>query len=304
MEKTVKETIKEIIRGHLKKNRGQVFGQCLTAVGWVGGTIPELYEKDGMIELPMSDVSNGGIVVGAGLMNKKPIYVIRYQGFNWYNCPIIINYACKSKELWKIPCPIFIRGIGMEGGIGPVAGSSHHSLYFRMPGIKIASPMTPKEYISVYNQFMKDDDVYYISEHRKSYDNSSELKDSLSYNEFDVVIFAISITRFESFKAKKILEKKGIKVGIVNIVWLKPFKIEKRWLNALKKSKFGGIVIDDDYVNGVSKSFANDLNLKSNKQMHTMGLKDKTAGFHKTVDNLPPNAKEICKQVEKIVNKN
>ena len=304
MEKTVRETIKEIIRGHLKKNKGQVFGQCLTAVGWVGGTIPELYEKDGMIELPMSDVSNGGIVVGAGLMNKKPIYVIRYQGFNWYNCPIIINYACKSKELWKIPCPIFIRGIGMEGGIGPVAGSSHHSLYFRMPGIKIASPMTPKEYISVYNQFMKDDDVYYISEHRKSYDNSSELKDSLSYNEFDVVIFAISITRFESFKAKKILEKKGIKVGIVNIVWLKPFKIEKRWLNALNKSKFGGIVIDDDYVNGVSKSFANDLNLKSNKQMHTMGLKDKTAGFHKTVDNLPPNAKEICKQVEKIVNKN
>ena len=87
-------------------------------------------------------------------------------------------------------------------------------------------------------------------------------------------------------------------------MWLKPFKIEKRWLNALKKSKFGGIVIDDDYVNGVSKSFANDLNLKSNKQMHTMGLKDKTAGFHKTVDNLPPNAKEICKQVEKIVNKN
>ena len=304
MEKTVRETIKEIIRGHLKKNKGQVFGQCLTAVGWVGGTIPELYEKDGMIELPMSDVSNGGIVVGAGLMNKKPIYVIRYQGFNWYNCPIIINYACKSKELWKTPCPIFIRGIGMEGGIGPVAGSSHHSLYFRMPGIKIASPMTPKEYISVYNQFMKDDDVYYISEHRKSYDNSSELKDSLSYNEFDVVIFAISITRFESFKAKKILEKKGIKVGIVNIVWLKPFKIEKRWLSALKKSKFGGIVIDDDYVNGVSKSFANDLNLKTKKQMHTMGLKDKTAGFHKTVDNLPPNAIEICKQVEKIINKN
>ena len=304
MEKTVRETIKEIIRKHLTKKRGQVFGQCLTAVGWVGGTIPELYEKDGMIELPMSDVSNGGIVVGAGLMSKRPIYVIRYQGFNWYNSPMIINYACKSKELWKIPCPIFVRGIAMEGGIGPVAGSSHHSLYFRMPGIKIASPMTPKEYISVYSQFMKDDDVYYISEHRKSYDNSSELKDSLVYKKFDVIIFAISITRFESLKAKKNLEKKGIKVGIVNIVWLKPFTIKKKWLESLKKSKFGGIVIDDDYVNGVSKSIANDLNLKSKKQVHTMGLKDRTAGFHETVDNLPPNAEEICKQIEKIVNKN
>ena len=303
MEKTVRETIKEITSKHLTKKRGQVFGQCLTAVGWVGGTLPELYEKDGMIELPMSDVSNGGIVVGAGLMSR-PIYVIRYQGFNWYNSPMIINYACKSKELWKIPCPIFVRGIAMEGGIGPVAGSSHHSLYFRMPGIKIASPMTPKEYISVYSQFMKDDDVYYISEHRKSYDNSSELKDSLVYKKFDVIIFAISITRFESLKAKKNLEKKGIKVGIVNIVWLKPFTIKKKWLESLKKSKFGGIVIDDDYVNGVSKSIANDLNLKSKKQVHTMGLKDRTAGFHKTVDNLPPNAEEICKQIEKIVNKN
>ena len=136
-----------------------------------------------------------------------------------------------------------------------------------MPGIKIASPMTPKEYLSVYAQFMKDDDVYYISEHRKSYNNTSELEDSLNHDKFDVIIFAISVTRFESFKAKKVLEKKGIKVGFVNIVWLKPFKIEKKWLNSLKKSRFGGIVIDDDYVNGVSKSFANDLNLKSKKQI-------------------------------------
>ena len=173
-----------------------------------------------------------------------------------------------------------------------------------MPGIKIASPMTPKEYISIYSQFMKDDDVYYVSEHRKSYDNSSELKDSLNYEKFDIIIFAISITRFESIKAKKILEKKGITVGIVNIVWLKPFKIKKRWLEALKKSRFGGIVIDDDYVNGVSKSIANDLNLKTRKQMYTMGLKDRTAGFHKKSDNLPPDAEKICKQVEKIINKN
>ena len=51
MGKTVRETIKEIIRNHLKKKKGKVFGQCLTAVGWVGGTLPELYEKDGMTEL-------------------------------------------------------------------------------------------------------------------------------------------------------------------------------------------------------------------------------------------------------------
>ena len=38
-----------------------------------------------MVEVSMADVADGGFVVGAALMNSKPIYVIRYQGFNWYN---------------------------------------------------------------------------------------------------------------------------------------------------------------------------------------------------------------------------
>ena len=99
----LKTTIKKLVKEHLNKKIGKVFGQCLTAVGWVGGTLPELYEKDGMVEMSMADVANGGIVVGAALMKSRPIYIIRYQGFNWYNCPMIINYACKSKEIWKIP---------------------------------------------------------------------------------------------------------------------------------------------------------------------------------------------------------
>ena len=303
MEKTTRDTIKEIIRNHLKKKLGKVFGQCLTAVGWVGGTLPEMYEKDGMIELSMADVAGGGIVVGSALMKERPIYVIRYQGFNWYNCPMIVNYACKSKEIWKVPCPVMVRGIGMEGGIGPVAGSSHHSLYYRMPGIKIVSPMTPKEYKIAYNSYMKDDEVYYFSEHRGSFSNSKELKDVI-YQNSSLVIFAISITRFEALKAEKILRAQGYKISVINILWLKPFSIKKKYFNLLKKSKFGGLVLDDDYEDGVAKSIANDLNLKTNKTVNVMGLKNKTAGFHPKVDNLPPSSDEIVKFYKKLIKKN
>ena len=208
MEITVRDTIKKIILKHLTKNNGLILGQCLSAVGWVGGTIPELTEKEGVIELSMADVANGGIVVGAGLSDRRPIYVIRYQGFNWFNAAIILNYACKSKEIWNVPCPIFIRGIAMEGSIGPVAGSSHHSLYYRMPGIKIISPMTPKEYLLAYSDFMNNDDVYYISEHRGSYENKKELSDHLQGG-LDIIIFCISITRFEAKKVREILSKKN-----------------------------------------------------------------------------------------------
>ncbi len=302
MEKTVREIIKNTTKNHLKNKNGLLFGQCLSAVGWVGGTVPELTEEEGLIELSMADVANGGIVAGAGLSNRRPIYVIRYQGFNWFNASIILNYACKSKEIWNVPCPIFIRGIAMEGSIGPVAGSSHHSIYYKMPGIKIISPMTPKEYLIAYNDFMKNDDVMYVSEHRGSYSNTEELNDFNGDN-FDLVLFPISITRFEAQKAKKELEKEGFKIGIANVLWIKPFIIKKEWEETVIKSKFGGIVLDDDYTQGVASSIAYELMKKTKKNFEVMGLKNKSAGFSKTTDNLPPNCEEIVLKCKNIINK-
>ena len=300
MEKTLREVIKETIYFHLKKKKGFVFGQCLTAVGWVGGTLPHLTEKDGMVDLSMADVANGGIVAGAALSNRRPIYVIRYQGFSWFNAPIILNYACKSKELWGVPSPILIRGIAMEGSIGPVAGSSHHSIYYKMPGIKIISPMTPNEYKYAYKYFMKNDDVLYVSEHRGSYDNNKELKDYLPKN-CDLILFSISITRFEAVKVRNILNKKGYKIGIANILWIKPFKIKEKWISALKESRYGGIVLDDDYSKGVASDIAYKLMKRTGSKIEIMGLKDKSAGFSKASDNLPPNSEEIIKMILKII---
>jgi len=303
MEITVRETIKNTILNHLKKNDGLILGQCLSAVGWVGGTIPELTEKEGVIELSMADVANGGIVVGAGLSNRRPIYVIRYQGFNWFNAPIILNYACKSKELWDVPCPIFIRGIAMEGSIGPVAGSSHHSLYYRMPGVKIISPMTPKEYNLAYKSFMNEEEVYYVSEHRASYDNKKELADFLS-DDVDIIIFSISITRFEAQKVRETLEKENLKIGVANILWIKPFEIKEKWIQTLKNSKFGGIILDDDYESGVASDMAYKLMKLSKKKVEVMGLKNKSAGFSGKSDNLPPNKEEIITKIKEIIKKN
>ena len=299
MAKTLRETIKETLKTHLKKKIGKVYGQCLNAVDWIEGTVPSLKEKDGLIDLSMADVANGGIVVGAGLI-EKPIYIIRFQGLNWFNAPIIINYACKSKEIWNIPCPILIRSIGMEGSIGPVTGSSHHSIYFRMPGIKIVSPMTPKEYISAYKYFLKNKDVLYLSEHSKSYDNSKELKDKLD-KKSDLIIFAISITRFEALKIREYFKKVNIKISIANIFWIKPFLIKKKWIDTLKKSKFGGLLLDDDYVDGSAKALAYELSAKSKKHVKVLGLENKSAGFSKSKDNLSPNFIRIKKEVKKII---
>lgn len=299
---TLRDTIKQIVRHHLKNEDGIAMGQCLTAVGWVGGTLPELYEEDGMVELSMADVAGGAIAVGAALVGRRPMYVIRYQGFNWYNAPSIINYAAKSKELWGVPCPMFVRSIAMEGGIGPVAGSSHHALYYRMPGIKIFSPMTSSEYQEVYKKFMEEDEVYYVSEHRGAYNNAEGLYD-LYYKEPDVVLFPISITRFAAQEAAAELAKENIHVAIHHIMQIKPFEPSKEAVLSLKRSKYGGIVLDDDYVDGIAKSLAFDLIEQSGSEMDVMGLKNRTAGFYPEVDNLPPSKDEIVAKIKEVIAK-
>jgi len=298
MATTVRETIKEITRKHLTEGLGKCYGQCLTAVGWVGGTLPEMYEEDGMVEFSMADVSNGSIATGIALAGGRPIYVVRYQGFQWYNLVSIVNYAAKSKEIWNRPCPIFVRSIAMEGGVGPVAGSSHHSLAHRMPGIKVISPMTPGEYKYAYDCFMNDDEPYYVSEHRKSYDNTEELENIILPNA-DFTIFPISITRLEIKKLLELAKQENINLNIIHQLWIKPFTIEDSWKIALDNSRFGGLVTDDDYVEGTASSIANELSLATGKKVHTLGLEPRTAGFHPSVDNLPPSAE---KMIEKLKN--
>ena len=70
----------------------------------------------------------------------------------------------------------------------------------------------------------------------------------------------------------------------------------------MNNSKFGGIVLDDDYEQGVASSMAHKMMLQTDKNVHTLGLDHRTAGFHQTVDNLPPDPEKIVKKVLKIIN--
>ncbi len=304
MEKTLRDTIKEITKKHLKKFKSMVFGQNLTGVGWVDNTLPKLYEKDGIIELPMADVADGGIVTGAGLMGKRPFYIIRYQGYNWFNMIFIVNYACKTKEIWKKPCPIFIRGIALEGNIGPVSGSSQISIFYKMPNIKIFSPMSSNEYKFVYKKFLNSDDVFYVSEHRKSFSNKLNLKNSLPKNP-DIVLMPISVTRFEAEEVKNYFDKKKIKVGIMHLWKLKPFNLSNKDYKYLKKSKYGVLMTDNDFKDGLMSILASKIQTRSRiSKFFFMGLKDKTAGHHTNVDNIPPTASEIISKINQIIKNN
>jgi transketolase C-terminal domain/subunit len=169
-----------------------------------------------------------------------------------------------------------------------------------MPGIRIFSPMTNNEYKKIYNEFMKRDDVFYISEHRASYSNKKEFKNIVK-NNLDLILMPISVTRFSAEKALNSLSKLGLKVGIIHLVNLKPFNLKKEWINAIKTSKHGVLMTDNDYKDGILRTLAHKIIEKTNKKVQVMGLDDKTAGHHINVDNLPPDMLTIKSKVLEII---
>lgn len=90
---------------------------------------------------------------------------------------------------------------------------------------------------------------------------------------------------------------------MANIFWIKPFLIKNQWIDILKKSKYGGLLLDDDYVNGTAKSLAYELSLNSKKEVQVLGLEDRSAGFSHSTDNLSPNFDRIKKKIYNIIKK-
>ena len=297
---TVAQTISNTTRHHLKENDGLLFGQCVTAVGWVGGTIPEMTEEEGIVELSMADVANAGVVTGAGLMQRRPIYVIRYQGFMWYNAAPLLNYAAKTKEMWGVSCPILVRSIAMEGAIGPVASSSHHAMVMRMPGMPIFAPMTPSEWLEGWEWFMNHDDPLYMSEHRTSFQIDYDISDEI-HSDADITVFAISYARLHAIEAVKELKSEGVKCNLIHIKWIKPFDVSDEILGLLTQTGCG-LVVDSDYeLCGASQSIAHTLMMNTSAKVHALGIEDKVSGFAPDLDVKTPDKDKIKDKIKSIL---
>lgn len=299
MERTVADTIREITREHLEKNNGLLLGQCITAVGWIQNTVPP--DAKGLVELPMADVSGPGIAIGAAIVGRRPIYVLRFQSFLWLAASPIVNYAAKAKEIWNMPVPLFLRAIATEGGgAGPVHTNCFHSLFMHMPGMLVCAPMTPKEYEEVWRIYMAQDGPILVSEHRRSYLSKEEMPDLIE-NDASITIFPISAARFNTLEAVELLRKEGIKCNVVHLLWLKPFDLTPRVLNPLKTAGLGLVVDSAFEIAGASQSIAYELMFSSGCPVQALGQSDRSAGAALHLENGTPSPSKIAETVRNLV---
>lgn len=290
---TLAETIKEITRRHLAENNGMLLGQAISAVGWVNGTVPD---TEGIIELPMTDVAGAGFAVGAAMVGRRPIFVLRFQDFLILNGSPLINYAARCKELHGQSAPVFIRALAHEG-IGPVHSNVLHGMFMHFPGFRICSPMTPGEYQDCWHEFMDNDDPMLVSEHRDSFQNKDEFTDIVS-DDADITLYGISSPRLHLATVAARLANDGIKCNIVHIVQLKPFAATSRLLKPLQKTGFG-VVIDAGFeICGASRSIAYELMDITGLPVKALGIQDKVKCLCPPYQNKAPGADRIYEYVK------
>jgi pyruvate dehydrogenase E1 component beta subunit len=298
MEKTLAETIKEITKNHLELNNGLILGQCLSAVGWVNNTIPD---TKNIIELPMTDVAGGGIAAGVAIAGRRPIFVVRFQDFMYLNSSMLINYAAKAKELFGVSVPVFIRALATEKkGTGPTHSGITHSLFMHNPGFRVCSPMTPSEYKEIWQDFMEHDSPMFVSEHRHSFNQIENINDII-FPDAQITIYGIGYARFNILKAIEILNRDGIKCNFINLVWLKPLKLNEEKVNPLFKTRRGLIVDSGFEIAGASQSIAYELMKKTKIYVEALGAEDKPVGVSEKYENGTPSVEKIINKVKELL---
>jgi len=300
VEATLADTIREITRKHLKQNDGLLLGQAISAVGWVNQTVPDDCMEN-IIELPMADVAGAGIAVGTAIAGRRPIFILRFGDFLWLASSPIVNYAAKSKQIFGVGVPVFIRALSDENyGLGIVHSACLHSVMMHVPGIRVCAPMTPGEYEEVWRVFMNNDDPMFVSEHRQSFQQEDEMRDTVEADA-DITIYAISLARYHAVKAVEILKKYDVKCNLVHIMWLKPFELSYRLLEPLRVSK-KGLVVDSDYaIAGASQSIAYELTEATGHPVTAMGRKDESMGIGQHLIHGTPTAEKIVDKVLEVM---
>jgi pyruvate/2-oxoglutarate/acetoin dehydrogenase E1 component len=284
---------------HLNENNGLIFGHNLTDVGWVAGTIPELPDHSGYVELPITDIAGVGLAVGASLSGKPVIFISRYQGYLWFNLAPIATYAAIADKVFEQESWIMVRSIADDGAFGPIASGTYLSLAAQIPNLDIVSPTTPEEWVAVWSHFVRNRKPIFVSEHRSSYSNLQAME--LRSDKPDVVILSIGGNAINSANLKSFLSEENLECSVFNLLWIKPLEFPARFLDSLTEAKHCFILDPSFKEYGLAQSVAQVLSGLTNVPITIIASKHEFPGYAKELRSSLISAEQVFKEVKRVM---
>ena len=219
----------------LSEYNGLIFGHNLTDVGWVAGTLPDIPDHPGYVELPITDIAGIGIAVGSALSGKPVVFISRYQGYLWFNLAPLATYAAISRTVFDQDCWFMMRSIADDGAFGPVASGSFISLATQIPELNVCAPSNAEEWNEIWRYFLSHKQPLFVAEHRATFENDDSL--ILKVTKPEVTILAIGGSAVRLREINELLNAANINNNCFNILWLKPLKLNEEIRTSISESK-------------------------------------------------------------------
>lgn len=226
------------------------------------GSTVGLLEKFGperVFSTPLSEESLLGFGLGAAINGLRPINVHIRVDFLLLAMNQLVNMVASYHygSDGKLEVPLVIRAIiGKGWGQSYQHSKSLQSIFAHIPGLKVVMPTTPKDAKGLLIAAIRDTNPVVVLEHRMLYDVEGEVpikptptligKGQILKTGKDITIVATSYTVVEALKAAKVLEKRGVRVEVVDPRSIFPLD-EELIVESVKKTRHC-IIADYDWT--------------------------------------------------------
>jgi len=126
-----------------------------------------------VLDTPISEAGFSGFGCGAAMAGLRPIVEIMFPDFFLVAADQVLNHIGKLRHIYggEAPIPIVFRtrcAIGL--GYGGQHSMDSVALFALFPGWRIVAPVTPYDYIGLFNSAMRCEDPVLVFEHQALYD--------------------------------------------------------------------------------------------------------------------------------------
>ena len=192
-----------------------------------------------VFDMPLSENSMTGVVLGSSLQGYRPILVHQRLDFALLSMEQIINQAAKWNYMFdgKKSIPIIIRMIvGRGWGQGPQHSQSLQSIFSHIPGLKVVMPSTTESAQSLLYRSFHDNNPIIFIEHRWLHNMKGKHLNKIKKKKLDgpkilkkgkdLTIVANSLMTIEALRIIKELNNYKISIELIDLQTISPLNID------------------------------------------------------------------------------
>lgn len=320
---TMIQAITDAMRTELKRDENVlVFGEDVGKNGGVFRATEGLQEEFGeerVFDTPLAESGIGGLAVGLGLQQFRPVMEIQFFGFVFEAMDAVASQMARMRYRsgGKYHSPITIRS-PFGGGVKTpeLHADSLEGLFAQTPGVKVVIPSTPYDAKGLLISAIRDNDPVIFLEHMKLY---RSFRGEVPEGEYtlplgkadikragkDVTIITYGAMVHSSLKAAEKLAEEGIECEVIDLRTVSPLDVDAI-VESVKKTNRAIVVQEAQKQAGIAANVIAEINDRAILHLEAPVMRvtapDTVYPFALAEDIWLPDYKDIIEKVHAVLN--